>query len=84
MANAIIGEDIGRSLIDLLGLPERTFEIDIHIPLREAVTVSCKYYPTPGPEEIEGVKEVFARYELDEKEEITNQEERNEKDYRGI
>jgi len=67
MGKQVIGGELGMRLIRLLGLPERAFEVDVHITTKDVVTASCKYYPALDSAEIEETEEILAQYELCEK-----------------
>ena len=68
MKKIIEGFEIGSDVIKLLGLPEETFDINVHIPAEGTVTVSCKYYLSLDPSETEDLGVAIAQYELCEKE----------------
>lgn len=60
-----IGRKIGKEIADALGI-KHCRKLDIHISLKEFVTIEAEFYP-----EIDGVKQllpVLKRYELVEKE----------------
>lgn len=68
MRKVVEGYEIGSDIIKLLGLPERTFNVDIHIPVDGPVAVSCKYYLLLDKSERKDLEVAFKQYELCEKE----------------
>ena len=40
---AILGREIGKELIDALGLPRKTITVDLHCKADEPVTITCTY-----------------------------------------
>lgn len=60
---ASYGELITR-LLELVGAPQGTAEIDIRIRRQEPITVTCQYYPAPNPEAGRVVEKLLGEYKL--------------------
>ena len=66
-AMAILGQDIGPSLIKALGLPKQTVWFELRCAVNEIVTVKCEYWPEGDPFAISAV---LAEYELVQRENV--------------
>lgn len=59
---AVIGQQIGQSLIDALGLPKNLISFELRVAANEVVSVRCEYLP----DDLDGaaLQSAFAEYEL--------------------
>lgn len=57
---AILGHEIGKALIDALGLPKQTISFVLRVQADRLVTVECEYYPDDAP----ALVTALAEYEL--------------------
>jgi hypothetical protein len=57
----ILGHQIGKAVIDALGLPMHTRSFTLRCAVGEPVTVECEYFPGI---EVGSLEKAFAKYEL--------------------
>lgn len=57
---AIMGHQIGKALIDALGLPPKTISFTLHVESGSVVTAKCEYCVPDG----DGLVKALAEYEL--------------------
>lgn len=59
----LLGQHVGKELLEILGLPERTVSFEIRFAYDEVVTVRCEFYPdVPDSEDI---ATVFRNYRIE-------------------
>ena len=68
MKEVVLGKDLGGRFIEIFGLPENTFDFNIHFPIDGVVEVNCTYCPSIDSEEADKVAAILSEYELCEKE----------------
>lgn len=59
---AVLGRVIGKELVDVLGLPERTRRVELIVDVDEVVTVKCWYYHEEG--NVSRFPQLMQRYQL--------------------
>lgn len=59
---AMLGRDIGKDLVRVLGLPRGTKRVDISVAVDEIVEITCCFYPSV--DKMHGLLELLQRYGL--------------------
>lgn len=59
----LLGQQVGRELIKILGLPKKTVSFEIRFAYDEVVTVRCEFYPDV-PDSVD-LATVFSTYRIE-------------------
>lgn len=59
----LLGHHVGRELIEILGLPEKTVSFEIRFAYNEVVAVRCEFYP--DVQDSDDLVSVFRSYRLE-------------------
>lgn len=60
--SAIIGQILGKQLIEALGLPERVTWFELRVAVNQVVTVTCEHHV--DSDKAPGIVAVLSKYEL--------------------
>jgi len=69
----ITGRDLGKKLIDCLGLPKHTKRFELRVAHNEIVTIKCEYHPDMTPDDQGKLVSVLKEYELIERKEKSDE-----------
>jgi hypothetical protein len=62
MKKMVTGDELGRRLVDVLGLPKTTKGFELRCYVDETVSIKCEYFPEMNG--TEAAETIFVDYEL--------------------